>query len=246
MLLLSLILSFLFIHDLICFHTQEAQRSEQPAMEPQHDQRRRERVNRDLKALLATCSDECVCQIEHCSLRSSDVRFRDLQGESSCGPDGSRCALCKTFCQHATALCGLLDTSGATRTALTSQRLQRCPAVHAIYCAALPNTLPPEQRVRRKQRVKAALCSLLDCQRNRLSCFNQVGQLSALVPRILRLQLLSGHSLFWEQMRKLGSAVSKQMSREAQRAVLAAVRQRLPEDSPWRPYLTTDREASSS
>ena len=210
-------------------------------MQPQHDQIRRERVDRDLKALLATCSDECVCQIEHCSLRSSDVRFRDLQAESSCGPDGSRCALCKTFCQHAAALCGLLDTSGATRTALTSQRLQRCPAVHAIYCAALPNTLPPEQRVRRKQRVKEALCSLLDCQRNRLSCFNQVGQLSGLLPRIL-----SGHSLFWEQMRKLGSAVSKQMSREAQRAVLAVMRQRLPEDSPWRLYLTTDREASSS
>ena len=30
------------------------------------------------------------------------------------GLDGSRCALCKTFCQHAAALCGLLDTSGAS------------------------------------------------------------------------------------------------------------------------------------
>ena len=98
-------------------------------------------------------------------------------------------------------LCGLFDTSGATRTALTSQRLQRCPAVNAIYCAALPNTLPPERRARRKQRVKGALCSLLGCQRNRLCCYNQVGQLSALLPRILRLQLLSGHSLFWEQIR---------------------------------------------
>lgn len=48
-------------------------------------------------------------------------------------------------------------------------------------------------------------------------------QLSALLPRILRLQLLGGHSLFWKQMWKLGSAVSKQMSREAQRAVLVAV-----------------------
>ena len=233
---------------MICFHTQEAvqeQANEQPPVQTQADQLRGERVDRDLRSLLATCRDECVCQVERCSLRCPEVRFRDLQGESSCGPDSSRCAWCKTFCHHAAALCGLLDTSGATRTALTSQRLQRCPAVNAIYCAALPNTLPPEQRVRRKQRVKDALCSLLDCQRNRLSCYNQVGLLSALIPRILRLQLLSGHSLFWEQMRKLGSAVSKQVSREAQRAVLAAVRQRLPEDSPWRPYLTTNREASS-
>ena len=107
----------------------------------------------------------------------------------------------KNFCQHDAALRGLFDTSGATRTALTSQRLQRCPAVNAIYCAALPNTLPPERRARRKQRLKGALCSLLGCQRNRLCCYNQVGQLSALLPRILRLQLLSGHSLFWEQMR---------------------------------------------
>lgn len=113
-----------------------------------------------------------VCQVERYSLRCPEVRFRDLQGESSCGPDGSRCAMCKTFHQHASALCGLLDTSGATRTALTSQRLQRCPAVNAIYCAALPNTLSLEQRVRWKQQIKNALCSLLDCQQNRLSCYN--------------------------------------------------------------------------
>ena len=162
--------------------------------------------------------------------------FPEVSGSEIQGPAGRiflwpgwlKVCLVQDFLSAA-ALCGFLDTSGATRTALTSQPLQRYPA---IYCVVLPNTLPPEQRVRRKQRVKEALCSLLDCQRNRLSCFNQVGQLSGLLPRILRLQLLSGHSLFWEQMRKLGSAVSKQMSREAQRAVLAAVRQRLPEDSP--------------
>ena len=160
-----------------------------------------ERVDRDLRSLLATRTDECVCLVEHYSLRCPKVRFRDLQGESLCGPGGWRCPLCKTFCQHATALCGLLDTSGATRTVLRSQRLQRCPAVNAIYCVALPNTLPPERRARRKQRVKGALCSLLGCQGNRFCCYNQVGQLSALLPRILRLQLLRGHSLFWEQMR---------------------------------------------
>ena len=141
-------------------------------MEAQPDQLRRERVNRDLSSPLATCTDECVCQVEHCSLRCPEVRFRDLQGESSCGLDGSRCAMCKTFCQHDAALCGLLDTSGATRTAVISQGLQCYPAVNAIYCAALPNTLPPERRVRWKQRIKDALCSLLDCQQNRLSCYN--------------------------------------------------------------------------
>ena len=129
------------------------------------------------------------------------VRFCDLQGESSCGPDGSRCALCKTFCQHAAALCGLLDTSGATETALTSQRLQCCPAVHASYCAVLPNTLPPEES---ETQAASNGCSLLDCQRNRPSCYNQVGQLSTLLPGILCLQLLRGHSLFWEQLWKLG------------------------------------------
>ena len=38
-----------------------------------------------------------------------------------------------------------------------SKQLQHCPAVNPIYCAALPNTLPPEQRVRCKHRVKDAL-----------------------------------------------------------------------------------------
>ena len=92
LLLLLLILLLLSIYDLICCHTQEAWGNEQPPMEAQPDQLRRERVNRDLRSLLATCTDERVCQVEHCSLRCPEVRFRDLQGESSCGPDGSRCA----------------------------------------------------------------------------------------------------------------------------------------------------------
>ena len=122
LLLLLLILLLLSIYDLICSHTQEARANEQPPIEAQPGQLRRERIDRDLRSLLATCTDECVCQVEHCSLRCPEVRFSwDLQGESFCGPDGSRCALCKTFCQHAAALCSLLDTSGATRTALTSQ-----------------------------------------------------------------------------------------------------------------------------
>ena len=125
----------LFIYDLICFHTQEAQQSEQPAMEPQHDQLRRERVDRDLKTLLATCSDECVCQVERCSLRSPNVRFRDLQGETSCGPDGSRCALCKTFCQQAAAQCGLLDTSGALHLrASDCSAAQQCMPFTVQHC----------------------------------------------------------------------------------------------------------------
>lgn len=90
-LLSLLILLLLSIYDLICFHTQEARANEQPPMEAQPDQL--------LRSLLANCTDECVCQVENCSLRCPGVRFRDLQGEYSCGPDGSRCALCKTFCQ---------------------------------------------------------------------------------------------------------------------------------------------------
>lgn len=67
---------------------------------------------------------------------------------------------------------------------------------------------------------------------------SQIGQLATFVPNLLCVQITSGRSLFWDQLRKVARSVNGQASMAAKRAVLAAIRNRLPEDSQWRPFLT--------
>lgn len=61
--------------------TQELSGNEQPPMEAQPDQLRRERVDRDLRSLLATCTDEYVCL-------PGGALFPEVSGSEIQGPAG--------------------------------------------------------------------------------------------------------------------------------------------------------------
>ena len=81
---------------------------------------------------------------------------------------------------------------------------------------------------------------MLDVERNRLQCLRRIGELATLVPKLLCGQLSSCRGLFWEQLRRVSNTVIGQRGRAAKLAALEAFRRRMPDDSPWKEFLTPD------
>ena len=188
-------------------------------------------LRQKLTALFAICGDRCNCQ-QGCRLKEGG-----FLEQSPCA-NSEDCTVCRVFVRHLD-LMKLLGRASLSKGDLFSQRLASSVAIHQIYALAVTRDLPPAERPPRKHAVKELLCELLDCQRNRLQCLKQIGELGKLIPKLLCVQIASGRSLFWDQLRKVAKTVNAQQSREAKVVALECIRSRLPRDSPWRPFLTT-------
>lgn len=189
-----------------------------------------------LSALFEICGDRCSCRTpspSSCAL----LEEGGFQQPSLCA-NAETCPVFRVFVRHLDLL-NILAKASVTKGDLFIH-LAASVAIYQIYSLAVPRDLPPAQRAPRKRRVKELLCLLLDCQRNRLQCLKQIGQLGTFLPKInlLCVQIASGRSLFWDQLRKVARSVNGQASVAAKRAVLATIRNRLPEDSKCRPFLT--------
>ena len=201
---------------------------------------RQQHLRAKMAALFAICGDRCHCRPESCLYREG--RF-GRPTQSPC-PQVATCAVCRVFSRQVDHLLGVLGQASASKGALFSQLLASSMSVHHLYDFAVPPELPPDQRVARKKEVKELLCAMLDCHRNRLQCLRRIGELGMLLPQLLRVQLASGRSLFWEQLRKVANTVRGQVGREARLTVLAAIRGRLPHGSPWKAILTPPATSS--
>ena len=67
-----------------------------------------------------------------------------------------------------------------------------------------------------------------------------IGDMAEIVPRILCVQLTSGHSDFWTELRKVAKAVVNQYNLECKLAALIAIRKHIPPGNMWSQYLTSD------
>lgn len=120
-----------------------------------------------------------------------------------------------------------------------NQLLCSCPAISELYeLVKRENGQTPISQ--HKKAVQGDLCRLVECGPNKLSCMKNIGELSTLAPRILCVQLTSGFSDFWTELRKVAKAVNKQTTLEAQLAALIAIRKHIPVGNPWKFYLWTD------
>lgn len=189
-----------------------------------------------LSALFEICGDRCSCRTPSPS-SCAPLEEGGFQQPSSCS-NAETCPVFRVFVRHLDLL-NILAKASVTKGDLFSQRLAASVAIYQLYSLAVPRDLPPAERAPRKRRVKELLCLLVDCQRNRLQCLKQIGQLGTFLPNLLCVQIASGRSLFWDQLRKVARSVNGQASVAAKRAVLAAIRNRLPEDSKWSPFLTS-------
>ena len=67
-----------------------------------------------------------------------------------------------------------------------------------------------------------------------------IGDMAEIVPRILCVQLTSGHSDFWTELRKVAKAIVKQHNLECKLAALIAIRKHIPPSNTWSQYLVSD------
>lgn len=195
-------------------------------------QTRRTTVNRCLRGLFDLCGAKCTCADGMCGLKSS-VQWST---ENSCH-NAARCDVCGLFEQQRAQplYLSLLQTKNQR----LNQFLRLSSAVDDIYeLTATPST-PGESERDQKTRVKELLLELLDCGENRLNCVRNVGALTKLLPRLRCLQLSSGFSAFWEEMRKIATAVLPQPTHRCKLAAVLAFRRKLAVGSPWAFYLST-------
>ena len=154
----------------------------------------------------------------------------------------SPCSVCDVFSRHL-GLCALMARAHSSKNARMTQLLASSTALYQIYTLAVPCQLSPAERVQRKTKVKDLLCKIFDCKRNRLQCLKHIGQLAQLLPRLLCVQLVTGHSLFWDDLRKVARAVNSQPNQQSKLAAIVAIGRKLPPASPWRAFLTSERTA---
>lgn len=191
--------------------------------------------------LFGICSSHCNCRAGSCSLKEG--QFADLaRREVPPCSESATCTVCQVFGKHL-GLCSLLSRASVSKAARMSQLLASSVAVLQIYALSVTPELLPAARPERKRTVKRMLCTMLDCKMNKLQCLKHIGQLAEMVPKLLCVQLTSGYSLFWDQLRKVARTVNAQPNRESKLAALVAIRRKLPVDSPWKAFLTSESTA---
>ena len=194
-----------------------------------------------MATLSGICSESSNSSEETCSLKGAQF-FQITQREETPCAETTTCSVCDVFSLHL-GLCALMAGAHSSKNSRMNQLLASSTALHQIYSLAMPCQLSPAERVQRKTKVKDLLCKIFDCKRNRLQCMKHIGQLAQLLPKLLCVQLVTGHSLFWDELRKVARAVNSQPNQQSKLAAIVAIRRKLPPASPWRAFLTSERTA---
>ena len=146
-----------------------------------------------MATLSGICSESSNSSEETCSLKGAQF-FQITQREETPCAETTTCSVCDVFSLHL-GLCALMAGAHRSKNSRMNQRLASSTALHQIYSLAMPCQLSPAERVQRKTKVKDLLCKIFDCKRNRLQCMKHIGQLAQLLPKLLCVQLVTGHSL---------------------------------------------------
>ena len=206
---------------------------------------RRATVARCLRDLFDLCRGQCICPDGACGLKSP-VEWSPEEGaaQNACR-QADRCEVCSLF-EEQRGQPQLYLSVLSTKNQRLNQLLRLSSAVDDMYeWAATPHRAGESERDQ-KTRVKELLLELLDCGENRLNCVRNVGALSKLLPRLPCVQLDSGFSSFWTEMRKIAAAVIHQSTPSCQLAAILAFRRKLPPTSPWAFYLSTGKVAEEA
>ena len=194
-----------------------------------------------MATLFGICSESCNCSEETCSLKGAQF-FQITQREETAHVETTTCSVCDVFSLHL-GLCAIMVRAHRSKNSCMTQLLASSTSLHQIYTLAVPCQLSLAKRVQRKTKVKDLLCKIFDCKRNRLQCMKHIGQLAQLLPKLLCVQLVTGYSLFWDELRKRAHAVNSQPNQQSKLAAIVAIQRKLPPASPWRAFLTSERTA---
>lgn len=189
-------------------------------------------VQKTLTELFQVCRHECICEDSTCSFRSGTA---SISGDPSPRCQSDKCDVCDVFGAQPE---DLYIKSVQTKNERLNQLLCCCPAISELYrLVKRASTQTP--LTQHKRDVQTVLCKLVQCGENKLNCMKNIGELAEIVPNILCVQLTSGYSEFWTELRKVAKALNKQQNEECKIAALVAIRKHLPPGNPWSYYLST-------
>lgn len=199
-------------------------------------------VQRLLRDLFAKLRHHCVCQEGNCSLRSDAQTLSGDPAPACQSP--RRCQVCLAFEAQPRELYGKCLSTKNERLNLL---LCCCPAIAKICrLSKAPTTLPADESQKHDLDVRNLLRALVKCGENRLNCMRNIGDLAEITPRLLCVQLRTGHSEFWNHLRTVAKVVNKQPNLEAKLAALIALRKLVPPGNHWSFYLaSTDENAGT-
>ena len=179
------------------------------------------------------CSHRCICSATDCGIRSGT---RQVVGDSTPICQTSNCDVCQGFKKQPQNLYG---KSLQSKNARINQLLCCCPAISDLcHLAKQTTSLSTEEVARHKKEVKVILWGLVVSGENKLNCMKNIGEMAEVAPKILCVQLVSGYSEFWTELRKIAKAINKQPNLECKIAALTYMRMHIPPQNPWWFYLT--------
>lgn len=182
------------------------------------------------------CRARCICKDDECSIRAG---ARSLTGDPAEVCQTPACNVCMVFKKQPE---DLYTKSLQSKNARLDQLLRCCPAISELYQLAKQTgrALATAEVSRHKKDVQNLLRKLVACGENKLNCLKNIGEMAEIVPRILDVQLMSGYSEFWTEIRKVAKALNKQPNLRCKLAALIAIRKHITPGSPWSRYLETD------
>ena len=195
---------------------------------------RGQQVERLLKQLFEKCRQRCNCAEDDCGLRSGSGR---VAGDVAPHCQSRSCEVCPVFLAQPPAL---YEKSLPDRNARLNRLLRCATPISELYRQAKQTAagLSADEAKKYKKEVKSLLCQLVCCGENRLNCLKNVGELAELAPCLLTVQLQSGHTPFWPELRKVAKAVTKQPGLQSKLAALMAIRMKVPVGNHWNFYLS--------
>ena len=187
-----------------------------------------------LKQLFEKCRRRCDCAEDDCGLRSGSGR---VAGDVAPHCQSGSCEVCPVFLAQPLTL---YERSLPDRNARLNRLLRCATPIGDLYRQAKQTAagLSAEEAKGHKQEVKSLLGQLACCGENRLNCLKNVGELAELAPHLLTVQLQSGHTPFWTELRKVAKAVNKQPGLQSKLAALMAIRMKVPVGNHWSFYLS--------
>ena len=213
--------------------------------------RRNSEIERLLRDIWSVSKKNCMCSLlassgesqtatpsETCPYRQSDRSQEDITPAGQvCRAEN--CSVCQFFSQY-----GTIQSSAVLASTNKNARLQALLALGPLLVDLVWSN---STGVQEQEELKRLLLKLLCCKEDKLHCILNVGHLVQVVPRLREVCLESGWSLFWQQIRKVGSALSYQASTEAKVSVLVYLRVTcVPTGNSWCHFLTSNNETAEA
>lgn len=184
---------------------------------------RRGQVNRDVPRLWVVLQEKCSCRPTSCPhhLPSTTSTTAGRCAEANC-------EACQVYAEVvASDLVSVSMGVGANKNARLAMQLKLAPLILRLYHAALADVQDDRASRSTEASLTTTLASLLCCGDDKVRRLKSVGKLHSLAPFVLNIQLARGWSRCLDVLRKVSTAVLRQVTNSCSLIALACIRKTL-------------------